>query len=144
MTCRWEVCTTKTQDQCSGFQVKEQLEIRGISLLEINKVMWGTLKNKLVEHTRDKYIKRETGEIFLVATWGTGEGMVTMETHLWVHQEAIKEIRVHQGAIKEIRVHREATKEIRVNTRVHQEVNQEFRDKLINNHRKVYILHNSK
>ena len=134
MTCRWEVCTTKTQDQCSGFQVKEQLEIRGISLLEINKVMWGTLKNKLVEYTRDKYIKRETGEIFLVATWGTGEGMVTMETHLWVHQEAIKEIRVH----------REATKEIRVNTRVHQEVNQEFRDKLINNHRKVYILHNSK
>ena len=97
-------------------------------------VIWGTLKNKLVEHTRDKYIKRETGEIFLVATWGTEEGMVITEAHLWVHQEAIKEIRVH----------REATKEIRVNTRVHQEVNQEFRDKLINNHRKVYILHNFK
>ena len=86
-----------------------------------------------MEHTRDKYIKRETGVIFLVATWGTEEGMVITEVHLWVHQEAIKEIRVH----------REATKEIRVNTRVHQEVNQEFRDKLINNHRKVYILHNS-
>ena len=133
MTCRWEVCTTKTQDQCSGFQVKEQLEIRDISLLVINEVMWGTLKNKLVEHTRVKYIKRETGEIFLVATWSTEEGMVITEVHLWVHQEAIKEIRVH----------REATKEIRVNTRVHQEVNQEFRDKLINNHRKVHILHNS-